>query len=585
MNEVLIFANICNDVVCKFLVVKLAKLVKEQGEYVMENLKSGKRSGVTEELNMYDEWQELYDEISAEIKLGTFTETELFHHCLKTCNKIFSRCEFRYGQKAKNIPEDFIEDISIMYEEKRDVCASENMKTGKYDYATSCENFPKEKFSISDLAKVIFRDEATQNIDYARNMMWQLQNKYLKKFFGVKEIHKGANSAEVYEILRLLKILQDCKDECGVDLGCLLHLSLMHQNNNLPSAYTNALNFIKERILGRYSDSNYRLDFKVMMELEKYNNSLRSFLNYFSDEIITQALKIIKKPKSTCKFTRWLCEIIYTTVIDIFKVLPAKTTSVIDDAKAIQAYAYEHFLMSDINNPDYAKFYSKIFQVEASDTFYEKLEQFLKNNSVTTIKITDIENFVERYKKDLLEIIYPEAITDKERRRYLTRILRHKEYYGILGRIYNCGMNRPVSENLQGFETVALIYLYEFIADKSIDVPLYSGYTQQARRRDLKINQLIKKIQAKATGVSVSVSLTEEEYFLACYWLNEQMYTLTHYRTIEIQQLREKMKSTLLAYWTATIPFLTNQEKSVNPLEYIIFVAVSQIFELISKKG
>ena len=282
----------------------------------MEKLNIANFSDVFEKLNRYDEWQELYDEISAEIKLRTFTETNLFQHCLKTCNKIFSMCEFKYGQKAKNIPEDFIEDISILYE-KRNSCSSENMPTGKCDYATSCENFPKEKFSISDLAKVIFKDEATQNIDYVRNIMWQMQNKYLKKYFGVKELRKESNSAEAYETLRLLKILNDCKEEIGVDLGCLLHLSLMRQNNNLPSAYTNALNLIKERILVRHSASNYRLDFKIIMELEKYNNDLRSFLNYFSEEIITQALKILKKPKSTCRFTRWLCEIIYVTVIDI----------------------------------------------------------------------------------------------------------------------------------------------------------------------------------------------------------------------------------------------------------------------------
>lgn len=557
--------------------------MKEKERNAMDEMQIIKSPNEIEALNMYEEWKELYADISAEIELGTFTQAELFHHCLKTCNRIFKIFEHRCGQKPKNIPDDFIEDIAILYEEKRNVCALGNMPTGKYDYPTSCENFQEEKFSISDLARVIFKDIAIQKMDYTRNILWQLQKKYLTPFFGVKEIRKATNSAEAYETLRLLKILNDCKEECDVDLGCLLHLSLVQLNNNLPSTYTNALNFIKERILVRHSDSNYSLDFKVFMELENYNNFLRGFLNYFSDEIITCILKKIKNP--TCKLTRRLCEIMYTTVISIFKELPIEKDYFINDPKALQVYAYEHFLMLDVHNPDYAEFYSKIFQVEAPECFYTKLEQFLNKNQISTIRIADIEDFVEQYKKELLAIIYPEIISDKERRKYLTRISRHKERYEILGRLYNCGMNKPISKNLQGFEMVALIYLYEFLADKNVEIPLYSGYTKNDRRRSLKINQLMKKIQIKDTGKETSGALTKKEYFLACYWLTEQMYTLTNYRTIEIQKLREEMKVAILKYLLASVPLITTRKTAINPAELIANIALCQVFKQIYQKN
>ena len=536
-----------------------------------------------ESLNMYDEWQKLYDEVSTELELRTFTLAELFNHCLKTCNKIFKICEHLYGKKPKNIPDDFIEKIAILYEEKRRVCVSGNMPTGKYDYPTSCENFPAEKFSLSDLARVIFKDIAIQKTDYTRNIMWQQQEKYLTSFFGVQEIRKATDSAEAYETLRLLKIRNDCKYECGVDLGCLLHLSLMNQKNHLHGTYTTAFNFIKERILVRHSDSNYSLDFKIFMELENYNHFLRGFLNYFSDEIITCIIKKIKK--LDCKLTRRLCEIMYTTVISIFKEIPIPKASVINDPKALQVYAYEHFLMIDVHNPDYAEFYSKIFQVEAPECFYTKLEQFLNKNQIDAVKIADIEDFVEQHKKELVEIIYPKVVSDKDRRKYLKRISRHQKLYGILGRIYNRGLNKPISENLQGFETVTLIYLYEFLADKNVEIPLHSGYTKEKRRRNLKINQLITKIQINDAGKETSRALTEEEYFLACYWLTEQMYTLINYRTIKIQKLREEMKAAILKYLLATVPLITTQKKSVNPAELIAKIAIRQVFKQIDQQA
>ena len=526
--------------------------------------------------SIYGEWQKIYDEISEELSNRKFTKTELFHHCIKTCHRIF---KIRHGE---NLSDDFWAGIAKLYEEKLEDCNSVNMPLGKYDFPTSCEQFPSGKFSISDLAKVIFKDAPIQNIDNTRNAMWQMQEKYLKKFFGLNEIRKQNNSAKSYETLRLLKILYDCKEECNVDLGCLLHMSLMKQNSDMPTTYNKASDFIKERIMVRADDSNYQLDFQRIIELEKYNYSLRNFINTFSEGIISYILNVIGV--SCCRVTRRICGIIYTTMIDMLKELPVVRASIVSDAKAIQCYAYEHFLMTDINHQDYADFYAKIFQVEASENFYTQLEKFLECNRICKVKITGIKEFVNQYKKELVAIIYPDITSAKERRKYLLRIARHKESYEVLGRIYNLGAYGNISEDIEGFEAVEIMYLYEFLFDRNIDIPLYSGYTKQERRRDLKINQLVKKMQNKETENETDVPLSEEEYFLACHWLNEQMYTLTNYRTVKLQELREETKDALLEYWLATVPLITTQRNDkINPVKYLVEIFLCQVIKMMYK--
>jgi len=56
---------------------------------------------------------EFWDDVSADLEGKTFTQLELFRHCLKTCKRLFEISEFQYGKKAENIPSDFIEDITL----------------------------------------------------------------------------------------------------------------------------------------------------------------------------------------------------------------------------------------------------------------------------------------------------------------------------------------------------------------------------------------------------------------------------------------------------------------------------------------
>lgn len=526
-----------------------------------------------------DLYQDIYDDVSAELEQKFFTQIELFRHCLKTCDRIFNVSEFRYGKKSIDIPSDFLEDIAFLYTIKRNQCSSEGMPTGKYDYPTSGKNFIESAsdFSIGDLEDTLIKNQNDANVEYfflkspMKDKVHKIYSKYLPLFFGIKysnptEITLGGNVIvdnnfeKNYELLRLVKILYDCKEEFGVSLSYLLRMSSTKQMRQISSSYSKAVEFIKERLLVRSSDSGFRIHLQTVMELEKYNNSVRSFINSFSEGIVEHVLKHIEQP--SCKTIRFVCENIYLKVIENLEKIPPAIPKKIESANAIQCYAYEHFLMTNIYRANYLEFYSQIFKVEASEDFYNKLKQFLNSNEISQTET--VEQLVNSHKDKLLEILYPKISNGTERKKFSTRIERHKEDYGILVSVYNLVMNRKESAFLNNFEMVVMIYLYEILSDKAIDIPLSSGYMADKKSRDLKITALVKQIKSKLNEEEISNPLSEEEFFLACLWLGEQMYTLMNCRTIKIQILREKMKSKLLEYWRSSVPLLTESGYRVN---------------------
>ena len=532
-----------------------------------------------------DPYQDIYDDVSAELEHKSFTQVELFRHCLKTCDRIFKVSEFQYGKKSTDIPSDFLEDIAFLYTIKRDQCSSEGMPTGKYDYPTSGKNFMKSAsdFSIDDLEDTLIKNQNDANVEYfflkspMKDKVHKIYSKYLPLFFGMKyssaKVEKAEGNIVIindeseknYELLRLIKILYDCKEECSVSLSYLLRMSSTKQMRQLSSSYSKAVEFIKERLLVRSSDSEFFIPFQIIIGLEKYNNSVRSFINSFSEGIVEHVLKHIEQP--SCEAIRFVCENIYLKVIENLEKIPPSIPEKIESADAIQCYAYEHFLMTDIYRANYLEFYSQIFKVEASEDFYSKLRQFLNSSEISQTKT--VEQLVDNHKDKLLEILYTEPSSGKDRKKFSVRIERHKEDYGILVRIYNLVMNRKESSCLNNFEMCVIIYLYEILSDKAIDIPLSSGYMADKKSRDLKIKALVKQIKSKLNEEEISNPLSEEEFFLACLWLGEQMYTLINCRTIKIQILREKMKSKLLEYWLASVPLLTESGYRVNPEDLI----------------
>ena len=226
--------------------------------------------------------------------------------------------------------------------------------------------------------------------------------------------------------------------------------------------------------------------------------------------------------------------------------------------------------------------------MEAEENFFLKADTFLTSNKIHSTSLEGIINFAERYKKELPKIIYSNVNDNKEIRKFSIRIERHMKDYAIIGRVYNLGIKRNVFSELNGLEILVIIYLYEYLSDKGINIPLHSGYNsiyeKDKKRRDLKIKALVKQFTAKLENKKIDNPLSEEEFFLACQWLTEQMHTLINHRTVQIQILREKMKSALLKYWRETVPLLTESGYTV-PMEILIekILPISQRQEITSK--
>ena len=82
---------------------------------MLENISDLLKLKDTLEIVPDDPYQDVYDEVSADLALKEFNMLELFHHCVETCHKIFKLSEFRYGKAAKNISTNFLDDIATLY--------------------------------------------------------------------------------------------------------------------------------------------------------------------------------------------------------------------------------------------------------------------------------------------------------------------------------------------------------------------------------------------------------------------------------------------------------------------------------------
>ena len=164
------------------------------------------------------------------------------------------------------------------------------------------------------MAKVILKAEFTTIDTISKkatyDSLFKLRKNYFDKFFGLK-FEESSDNHTHYENLRLLKILYDCV--YSVDLAYLLRMSLLKQNYEIPSAYTKASSFIKERILLRNSNSEYFIGFSQIMALEKYSNVIRSFINSFSERIVFEPLQDVKNPSVSA--IRNFCVDLYQSVI------------------------------------------------------------------------------------------------------------------------------------------------------------------------------------------------------------------------------------------------------------------------------
>lgn len=102
-------------------------------------------------------YQDIYDYVNADLDYERFDRIKLFHHCVKTCHKIFELSKFRYGKVDKNIPSGFLGKITMLCAYKAMLCSQKEFSAGeKYSHNSSYLGYGEGDCSIVDLSKIIF---------------------------------------------------------------------------------------------------------------------------------------------------------------------------------------------------------------------------------------------------------------------------------------------------------------------------------------------------------------------------------------------------------------------------------------------
>ena len=527
--------------------------------------------------NADEVYMEILKQAGAEVCSNNFENHQVFAHCIKTCNQLFAVAEFHYGKAANNLNTRYLQAMGRVYDSILEHDYLRKTILYVYDYQTSAKHFPNMKYSLESMLENKYGDEFYES---EKNKLFTIKNKFLNRFFGYD--YRINDPPDVkYEMLRLVKILYDCnRNFPDVSLTCLMHDSIVRFHPNIESKYKKAIEFIKERIVMRRSDSGCRLPFEIIMEIERYNNSVHSFLNSCMIESVNYILSHVPQhPNTNCHITRLACTKIFNLIIrqlDSIKLPPIKK---VNEINAIQCYAYEHFISMDLRTElytleDMAFKDSKEITFDLDEMTYFQIDELsLKDTNPT---ISNMESLVNHFGKDggeLCSIIY-NCFPEEERvsvKIYGKRLRRHIPHYEILWRLYVKEFNRNDGNYFSVREGIILICLYEILVEKKISIPLYSGYQPDSPRK-LKIDALLKQL-CNIFDKDTESSLTDEEYFIACYWLREKIFMLMNYRTNEIQQLMREAKKKLLSFWKQNVPVLQNNSNTddlIYPLDKLV---------------
>ena len=540
------------------------------------------------------EYVDIYNDVDKELRGRTYTSESLFSHCMKTCQRLFAVAEFKPGKPTANLPDEVINDIAELYDKKSREIPDDNLPNGKYDYATSWKDFAEEKeISMYDLSMVIAgkpknkRERITRsgegnsatNSDYGD--LKKIYKGFLQEYFGYEYDDRCPLDLR-YEMIRLTKILYDCKCLCGVELGFLKRISVLQFRLDVPSIYQEAINFIKYRVVTRRYDSEFHLSFQTIMLIERYVNSFKSFLYSFAVRSVDGILSYIKKPSyGAMKYVNK--EVYYTAL----KNLSWNRNMVCDNiipAEGIQASSYARFLLRDIESM-FVDLKNEI--VELSELTYQGIDCICNSNNRDNFRVNDIVKFAEEKKDVFIQIAFSEKVKldDKKRvRKYIDRIKKHGPCYLTLARVYNLGMNRSECYDLSIREAMILICFFEKLDDSGIDIPLYSGYSGGKRRKKQKIMELLKKIELIMNGDSKDI-LTEEEYFLALKWLFDNLFMVMRCQTKETLITMKAMQKSLLDCWKEVVPILNNDDFSVPIEELIKKILPTESMERILEKA
>lgn len=226
---------------------------------------------------------------------------------------------------------------------------------------------------------------------------------HLPNFFGIKYSKEQPDEWR-YEVIRLVKILYDCSDKViSGSFLCIQHPSLVKFNPLLHTNYTDAVKFIKSRVILRECYSNDMAGLQRIVYMEKYADALQSFLQSISYQSIDYVIQYIEGNIS-CATKRNICHKVYKTITHNIKNVSLKHPPSYDhigDPNAVPYYAYIHFVLSGIDGYLTLMESSKAYYPTVDDSFYDSVAllpcEFIENEAALSSYIQNNLSTIIRF--------------------------------------------------------------------------------------------------------------------------------------------------------------------------------------------
>lgn len=516
-----------------------------------------------------DPIQDLYDDVETDLDIYHFDENSLFEHFILTLHKLFSLVRFQYGKPQKDLTPGDIDSFATLYGFAFSKISPypRTHDIPKYDYA----GFYGESGRFSNVNRIsmhdfILRTTGEKTIDdVSEGDLKRFRNiyrKYLPNFFGIKYDQKQTDTWKD-EVIRLVKILYDCSDKfANFSFLCIQHPSLVKFNPLLHTTYTDTVKFIKSRVILRECYSGITC-LKAIIYMEKYADALQSFLQSISYKSVDYIIQHLEG-NIPCKMKRSICHEVYETITYNLENVPLKyhvAYDHLDDPNAVPYHAYIHFILSGINGYLTLMQSSNGYYPTVDSSFYDKAAllpcEFIENEA-------GLSSYVHNNRSTIIELIYKEACTKGERKKYATYLSRHMENYQFLY-AFSKELNANEAGSLSSMDVLYIIKFYETISQDGPDISLNSGYTKK-KSKPLKINALLQKMCEKHFKKNDAI-LSDEEYAIASLWLQDRIEAFRDMRTAAIQEEMWKMQHKILEVWENCIPRLTyldNPPPSLN---------------------
>ena len=506
--------------------------------------------------------QVLFDDVDAELSIRSFDENSLFDHFMVTLHKLFSIVRFKYGKPARDLSkEDIAEFVTPYWIKFNALLPSHRIKElTKYDYDTYYEEyvgvpFPKDRgISIYDYILLATGKASRDEVEeWERTRFIAAYRDHLPSLFGIKYSKEQPDEWR-YEVIRLVKILYDCSDKVvSGSFLCIQHPSLVKFNPLLHTNYTDDVKFIKSRVILRECYSNDMAGLQRIVYMEKYADALQSFLQSISYQSIDYIIQHLEGNIS-CAMKRNICHEVYETIAYNLKNAPLKHHIAYDhsaDPNAVPYHAYSHFILSGINGYLTLMLSSSGYYPTVDSSFYDKAAllpcELIENEVALSL-------YIQNNKSKLIELIYKEFCTKEELKKYAVYLSRHMENYQFLYAFFKEFTSNEAG-SLSSKDVLYIIKFYETVSQDGPDVPLSSGYTKK-KPKSLKINKLLQKMSKQHHGENNDV-LSDEEYVIACLWLQDRIAAFWDMRTAEIQAEMCNMQHKILEVWEDCLPRLT----------------------------